>query len=123
MIAKQVPGDEGKRQAFVDSLESGEPALLPLCPGIQLCTLTLGTRQGLSLQIAREALQAGQLQRVLERRFEQAIAFAGCFPYLDSLGALVIWHALPASRSAREQAISRLLSLANLEALDKQRTR
>jgi len=118
MSAMGLPGNDLNRQAFLDSLESGDAALLQLCPGIKLCTLQVGARQGLSLQIAGEALQAGQLQRVLERRFEQAIAFEGCFAYLDGKRALVIWHALPAQRPALEPTLSRMLSLANLEALD-----
>ena len=111
-------GDDLNRQAFLDGLVNGDAVHQQLCPGIKLCVLSAGTRQGLGLQIAREALQAGQLQRVLERRFEQAVAFEGCFAYLDAQGALVIWHALPAQPTALEQTLSRMLSLANLDALD-----
>ncbi len=118
MNAMGPPDDELNRQAFLDSLVSAEAAHLQLCPGIELCAMSAGARQGLSLHIAREALQAGQVQRVLERRFEQAIAFDGCFVYLDAQDALVIWHALPAQRTVLNQTISRMLSLANLEALD-----
>ncbi|OPA94131.1 transcriptional regulator [Pseudomonas fluorescens] len=113
-----LPGSDVSRQAFLDSLVSGEAAHQQLCPGIQLCMANAGARQGLCVQIAREALRPGQLQRLLERRFEQAVAFDGCFAYLDNQGALVIWHPLPTQRSALEQTLSRMLSLADLEAFD-----
>lgn len=118
MSALGLPGDELSRQAFLSNLVNGNAAHLQLRPGIQLLAMKAGARQGLCVQIAREALQAGQLQRVLERRFEQAVTLDGCFIYLDAHGALVIWHALPTQRSVLEQTLSRLLSLANLEALD-----
>ncbi|MGB3122860.1 MAG: transcriptional regulator [Pseudomonas sp.] len=118
MSAEGLPGTNVNRQAFLDGLVNGEAVHLPLCPGIKLCATQAGARQGLAVQIAREALKAGQLQRVLERRFEQAVAFDGCFIYLDAQGALVIWQALPEHRSALEPAFSRLLSLAQLDALD-----
>ena len=123
MSAWGLPGNALDRQTFLARLESGDAALQALSPGIKLCTVQVGARQGLSLQIAGEALQAGQLQRVLQRRFEQAVAFEGCFAYLDGQRALVIWHALPAQRTEREATLSRMLSLANLEALDGRMTR
>lgn len=110
---------DDQRQVFLDSLVSGNAAHLPLAPGIKVCALQVGTRPGLALQVACEAVQAGQLQRVLERRFEQALAFNGCFVYLDAQDALVIWHALPATNSALDSILSRMLSLANLQALDR----
>lgn len=113
-----LPDDDQHREVFLDSLLSGSAAQLPLGPGIQLCALHAGKRRGLALQVAREALHAGQVQRVLERRFEQAAAFEGCFVYLDAQGVLVIWHAVPTSRSALDRVLSRLLSLAKLDTLD-----
>ena len=107
-----------QRQVFLDNLVSGAAAHLALAPGITACALHAGKRSGLALQVAREALQAGQLQRVLERRFEQALAFDGCFIYLDAQNTLVIWHALPALHSARDKVLGRMLTLANLQALD-----
>ena len=53
-----------------------------------------------------------------ERRFDQAVVFDGCYIYLDAQGALVIWHALPAELQAVDQVLSRMLSLADLDALD-----
>lgn len=111
-----MPDDQ--RQVLLDNLVSGTVAHLPLAPGIKVCALHAGNRPGLALQVAREAVQAGQLQRVLERRFEQALAFDGCFVYLDAQDALVIWHALPAKNSELDRILSRMLSLANLQALD-----
>ncbi|MBC3300463.1 transcriptional regulator [Pseudomonas sp. SWRI18] len=107
-----------QRQVFLDALMSGTAAHLPLAQGIKVCALHAGNRPGLALQVAREAVQAGQLQRVLERRFEQALAFDGCFVYLDAQHALVIWHAMPANTSELDRILSRMLSLANLQTLD-----
>ena len=107
-----------QRQVFLDNLVSGAAAHLALAPGITACALHAGRRSGLALQVAREALKAGQLQRMLERRFEQAVVFDGCFIYLDAQHTLVIWHALSAPRNALDRILSRMLSLANLEALD-----
>jgi len=111
-----MPDDQ--RQAFLDNLVSGTATRLSLAPGIQVCALRAGNRPGIALQVAREALQTGQ-QRILERRFEQALAFDGCFIYLDAQDALVIWHALPATHSTLDRILSRMLSLANLQALDR----
>ncbi len=111
-----MPDDQ--RQVFLDNLVSGTTAHLSLAPGIKVCAQKAGKHPGLALCVAREALQAGQLQRVLERRFEQAVAFDGCFIYLDAQYTLVIWHALPATQSAADRVLSRMLSLANLQALD-----
>ncbi|MFC6336517.1 transcriptional regulator [Pseudomonas sp. CCM 7891] len=111
---------------FQDTLVSGNDAHQVLSQGIQLRRLNAGAQTGLALQIAREVLQPGQLQRVLERRFEQALMFDGCFIYLDTQGALVIWHALPAQPLDTDRLdviIHRLLSLANLEALNVSRHR
>lgn len=116
MSRQEMPDDQ--RQVFLDSLVSGAAAHLPLAPGITLRAQQAGQQPGLALHVAREALQTGQLQRVLERRFEQAVAFDGCFAYLDAQGALVIWHALPAAHGALDRVLSRLLSLAELTALD-----
>ena len=111
-----MPDDQ--RQVLLENLVSGAAAHLPLAPGITVCVLHVGQRPGLALHVAREALQTGQLQRVLERRFEQALAFDGCFAYVDANGALVIWHALPAAHGALDRTLGRMISLANLEALD-----
>jgi hypothetical protein len=112
-----------KRQMLIDSLVSGAPAHQQLCQGITFGSCDAGTRKGVALQIASMALQSGQLERVLERRFEQALAFDGCYVYLDKQGALVIWHALPTQRQALDNILSRMLSLANLQALDLSATR
>ncbi|NWC93852.1 MULTISPECIES: transcriptional regulator [unclassified Pseudomonas] len=120
-----LPDDDQHRQVFLDNLVSGNDAHLPLAPGIALLPIKAGTLRGLALQIAPEALQAGQLQNVLERRFEHALAFHGCFVYQDARGVLVIWHALPTppgSGAALNDTVSRMLSLARLEALDVHRT-
>lgn len=111
-----MPDDQ--RQILLDNLVSGTAAHLPLAPGVTVCALSAGHRPGLALQIAREAVQAGQLQRVLERRFEQPLAFDGCFVYLDAQDTLVIWHALPPVNNALARVLSRMLTLANLQALD-----
>ncbi|VVO18173.1 transcriptional regulator [Pseudomonas fluorescens] len=111
-----MPDDQ--RKVFLDNLVSGTAAHLPLAPGIKVSALHAGDRPGLALQVAREALQTGQLQRVLELRCEHALAFDGCFVYLDAQYALVIWHALPASNSALDRILSRMLSLAGLQALN-----
>lgn len=118
MSAKGLPDDQHHRQVFLDNLVSGTAADLPLSPGIALCARNAGSRPGLALHVARSALQAGQLQRVLERRFDQAVAFDGFYVFLDSQGALIIWHVLPAQSETLDRIVSRLLSLANLEALD-----
>lgn len=123
MSATTQPDDALHRQVFLADVRSGVAAHQQLLPGIHLCTLQAGTRQGLALQVAREALQAGQVQRALEQRFEQAVRYDGCFVYLDAQGNLVIWRSLPAQHDALESAISRLLSLANLDALDAHATR
>ncbi|WP_219266885.1 transcriptional regulator [Pseudomonas sp. Xaverov 259] len=123
MSATTQPDDALHRQAFLADVRSGVAAHLQLLPGIHLCTLQAGTHQGLALQVAREALQAGQVQQALERRFEQALTYDDCFVYLDAQGNLVIWRSLPAQHDALESAISRLLSLANLDALDAHATR
>ena len=111
-----MPTDQ--RQVFLENVVSGTAAHLPLAPGIKVCVVHAGERRGLALHIAREALQAKQLQRVLERRFEQAQIFDGCFVYLDTENALVIWHALPTTHNTLDKVLSRILALANLGALD-----
>ena len=100
------------------SLVGGSAAHLTLGPGVTASNMQAGTRQGLALHVAREALQASQLQNALERRFEQAVAFDGCFIYIDAQDALVIWHALPPQPNLLDRLLSRMLSLANLETLD-----
>ena len=107
-----------QRQVFLDKLVSGAAVHLQLAAGITVCALQAGMQPGMALLIARESLQPGQLQRVLERRFEYASLYDGCFAYLDAQNALVIWHALPTARNALEKTLSRMLSLANLSALD-----
>lgn len=100
-------------------LVSGATTHLPLAKGINLRTLKAGAQLGLALQINREALQARQVQRVLERRFEQALAYDGCFVFCDTDDALVLWHSLVPAETPPEKLLSRLLSLAGLEALDR----
>lgn len=114
---------DNKRKVFIENLVGGTPAHLTLGPGITMSGLRVGIRQGLALQVAQETVQTGQLQRALERRFEQAAAFDGCFVYLDTQNTLVIWHALPATNSALDRVLSRLLTLASLQALDTASTR
>jgi hypothetical protein len=116
MSATEMP--DVQRQVFLDKLVSGAAAHLQLAAGIKVCALQAGMQPGMALLIARESLQPGQLQRVLERRFEYASLYDGCFAYLDAQNALVIWHALPTARNALEKTLSRMLSLANLSALD-----
>ena len=113
-----LPDEGARRQVLLDNLASGNVAYQSLCPGIGLCRLNAGRQAGLALQIAPEALQVGQLERVLERRFEHATAFDGCFVFLDAKGSLVIWHALPSCGHSPADTLSRMLSLARLEALD-----
>lgn len=116
MSMTQMPDDQ--RPVLLNDLVSGAAAHLPLAPGIKVCTLQAGNRPGLALHVAREALQAGQLQRILQRRFEQAQVFEGCFVYLDAQGAMVIWHAQPTPPANLDRALGRMLSLAGLSALD-----
>ncbi|KTC24639.1 transcriptional regulator [Pseudomonas marginalis ICMP 9505] len=107
-----------QRRVFLDNLVSGTAAHLSLAHGVKVHALHAGKCSGLALNIARERLHTGQLQRVLERRFEQALLFDGSFIYLDAQGSLVIWQALPASHAALDKTLSRMLSLAGLETLD-----
>lgn len=118
-----LPDDGSPRQVFLDSLVSGNVAYQSLSPGIGLSRLNAGQKPGLALQIAPEALQAGQLERALERRYAHAIVFDGCFVYLDAKGSLVIWHALTPDGHSPDEIISQMLSLAKLEALDRRRAR
>ncbi|WP_460131643.1 transcriptional regulator [Pseudomonas sp. S1_E04] len=122
MTPPPIP-DGHDRPVVLDNLMSGGAAHQTLAPGITVGTLHAGNRPGLALHVARQALQTGQLQRALERRFDQAVAYDGFFIYLDAQGALVIWHALPAPHGTLDKTISRMLSLANLEALDSRSTR
>lgn len=123
MSAQGLPDDELHRQVFLDNLVSGNAAHLSLAPGVTVRALHAGNSPGIALSVAREALQAGQLHQVLERRFEQAAAFEGCFAYLDAQGSLVIWHALPAQRDTLDKTLSRMLSLAKIETLSRQTAR
>lgn len=116
-----LPDDDSRRQVLLDNLVSGNTAYQPLRPGISLCRLNAGQKPGLALQIAPQALQNGQLERVLERRFTHAIVFDGCFVYLDAKGSLMIWHALTSNIHTLDDIISRMLSLAKLETLDTHR--
>ena len=115
MSTTQMPGNQP--QVVLNDLVSGAAAHQSLAPGIKVCTLQAGNRPGLALHVAREALQAGQLQRILQRRFEQALVFEGCFVYLDAQGAMVIWHALPTPPGNLDRTLSRMLSLAGLSVL------
>ncbi len=112
------PDEHLQRQMLIDNLVSGNPAHQQLCPGVSFCSRDAGGHRGVALQVTAMALQAGQLERGLERRFERALAFDGCYIYLDQQGAMIIWHALPPQRQALDKILSRMLSLANLEALD-----
>lgn len=109
---------DNQPQGMLNDLLSGAAAHLSLAPGIKVCTLQAGSRPGLALHVAREALQAGQLQRILQRRFEQALVFEGYFIYLDAQGTMVIWHGLPTPPGNLDRALSRMLSLAGLSVLD-----
>lgn len=115
-----ISADEQRRQAFLGALMAGNDAEWSLCDGIMFCRLRAGTKVGLALRIPLHAIKAGQLQRVLERRFEQALAFDGLFAYLDDERALVIWQAMPErhERALLDGMLSRSLSLAELERLD-----
>ena len=113
-----LPDAGSHNQEFLQNLVSGRVAYHSLHPGIGLCRLNPGSQPGLALQIAPEALQAGQLDQVLKRRFAHAIGFDGCFVYLDGKGSLVIWHAWSPKGHSHDDIVSRLLSLARLEALD-----
>ncbi|WP_419794571.1 transcriptional regulator [Pseudomonas palleroniana] len=106
-----------------DAWVGARAAHLPVGPGIAIYAMDTAAGPRLALQVNRDVLQPRQLQRALERRFEQAVAFSGCFVYLDAGGNLVIWHALPTQRQALDATISRLLSLANLETLDRRAAR
>lgn len=120
MSVQKMP--DGQRQAFMDDLVSGANAHLPLAAGIKACARHAGKRAGLALHIAREALRAGQLQRMLARRFEQALVFDGHYLFTDAQGDLVIWHALPTRHDTLDKVLSRMLALAELEALDARAT-
>jgi len=110
--------DDTHRGLFINTLVSGTNAHLLLQPGIKLGTSSIGKSRGLMLHIAREALQTGQLQSVLERRFESAVALSGCYIYLDGQNNLIIWHSMPQQAAAVDRVFSRLLWLAGLSALD-----
>lgn len=99
-------------------LVSGATTHLPLAKGIFLRTLKAGAQLGLALHINREALQARQVQRVLERRFEQAQVYDGCYVLSNADEALVLWHSLEPADKPLENILSRLLSLAGLSALE-----
>ncbi|MCF5721598.1 transcriptional regulator [Pseudomonas syringae] len=105
--------------ATLDDLVSGTATHLALAKGVELRTQKAGGQLGLTLQINREALQAKQLQRVLERRFEQALTYDGCFVFSTLDDALVLWHRLEGSDRVVDKVLSRLLSLAGLESLDR----
>ena len=117
-----LPNDLEHRRALLEDLVSGTAAHQPLYPGIELRRLQAGSQVGLALHINRRALQSGQLQRVLERRFEQALAYDGCYAFLDAEGALVIWHAVAPESNALDRILDQLLSLAKLDVLDRHST-
>ncbi|AZE92843.1 negative regulator of hrp expression HrpV [Pseudomonas orientalis] len=108
--------DGSRHRAFLNSLLGGSDAAhLQIAYGISAYAMRAGARRGLTVKLAREVLHPRQLQQALQRRFEQPIAFDGCFIYLDSPGNLLIWHVLPASQDALDRTLARLLSLVNLE--------
>ncbi|UOP08400.1 transcriptional regulator [Pseudomonas palleroniana] len=123
MTPHALADNQQRRKAFRDAWVGGPGAHLPVGPGIAIYAMDTAAGPGLALQVNRDVLQPRQLQRALERRFEQAVAFSGCFVYLDARGNLVIWHALPTQRQALDATISRLLSLASLETLDRRAAR
>lgn len=102
----------------LEHLVSGATTHLPLAKGVFLRTLQAGTQLGLALHINREALQARQVQRALERRFEQALVYDGCYVLCNADEALVLWHSLESADKPPEKVLSRLLSLAGLAALE-----
>lgn len=102
----------------LDDLVSGATTHLPLSKGIDLRAMTAGTQLGLALQINREALQARQVERVLERRFEQALVYDGCYVFASADEALVLWHSVAPVDMPLEEILNRLLSLAGLDAVD-----
>ncbi len=101
----------------LDDLVSGATTHLPLSKGIGLRTMTAGTQLGLALQINREALQAKQVEHVLERRFEQALVYDGCYVFANADGAMVLWHSVVPGDRPLPEVLNRLLSLAGLDAL------
>ena len=101
----------------LDDLVSGTTTHLPLSKGIDLRAMTAGTELGLALQINREALQARQVEHVLERRFEQALVYDGCYVFANADGALVLWHAVVPGDGPLDDVLNHLLSLAGLDAL------
>lgn len=103
----------------LDDLVSGATTHLPLSKGIGLRAMTAGAHLGLALQINREALQARQLERVLERRFEQALVYDGCYVFANADEALVLWHSVAPVDRSLEEIFNRLLSLAGLDAVDR----
>ena len=121
MTPHALADNQQRRKAFRDAWVGGPGAHLPVGPGIAIYAMDTAAGPGLALQVNRDVLQPRQLQRALERRFEQAVAYSGCFIYLDAKGNLVIWHALGPNGQPLDDIISRLLSLAKLEALDVKR--
>ena len=119
MTPMEIPTDAEHRRVLLNDLVSGAATHLHLSKGIHLSALKAGEQLGLALQIAPRVLQAGQFQRVLERRFEQALAFEGCFVFSNAGGALILWHPVVSTDIPLDQILSRLLSLAELEALDR----
>ena len=103
----------------LDDLVSGAATHLPLSKGIELRTLAAGTQLGLALQINREVLQAKQVEHVLERLFEQALAYDGCYVFSTAEDALVLWHSVAPADIPLETILSRLLSLAGLDTLER----
>lgn len=115
-----LTADARHRQDFLGALLSADAPPWSLCDGVTFARSVIGATLGLALQIKPHALHNGQLQQVLERRFEHAQSFKDLFIYLDAEQALVIWQRLPAphDRRALDTHISAALSLANLERLD-----
>jgi len=101
----------------LDDLVSGATTHVALSKGVDLLTMTAGAQRGLALQINRGALQPRQVERVLERRFEQALVYDGCYVFANADGALVLWHSVVPGDRPLEDVLNRLLSLAGLDAL------
>lgn len=112
--------DAQPRQAFINNLLEGKDAHWQLCDGISACQQPIGDKPGLALRVQLHALGTRQLQQVLERRYEHALAYDGLFIFLDAERALVIWQALLELSQAQslERALSRALSLAGLDEFD-----
>lgn len=94
---------------------------ITMAPGIYLHLQHTAPRQGLSLEIQSNAIQANQLRLILEKRYEHPLAFNSYYVFLDSVDhSLVIRNELKTQHLDFETlntTIQRALTLANLQAL------